>query len=287
MINVLDLGDFAQPVLVCGGAYGNLEALEALQRWADLHGFSDDRIIHTGDAAAYCADAAGASAFIRERGWPSIKGNVEEQLAAGADNCACGFDEASVCNAMSQRWYAYADAKICAEDRIWMASLPSQLAFTMAGRRFLVVHGAVDQTNRFMFESLQHAGFATQLTVAGSDAVIAGHTGIPFTRRLGDQVWHNSGALGLPANDGTRRVWFSTVAPHGDGIRFCHHALVYDHATAANKLRAANLPAGYADALETGLWPSPDILPGTEQRAAGVALNCEDHLWPSELEKAV
>ncbi|MGI9465176.1 MAG: hypothetical protein ACR2OM_14615, partial [Aestuariivirgaceae bacterium] len=78
MNKTLDLGAIDGPVLICGGAYGNLEALEALERWAALHGFAASNIIHSGDAAAYCADPHRACAFIRDRGWASIKGNVEE-----------------------------------------------------------------------------------------------------------------------------------------------------------------------------------------------------------------
>ena len=70
-----------------------------------------------------------------------------------------------------------------------------------------MVHGSVDLTNCFMFESLEEGIFAEQLDLTDADAVIAGHTGIPFTRLVGDRVWHNSGALGMPANDGTPRVW--------------------------------------------------------------------------------
>ena len=117
MNETLDLGVFEKPVLICGGAYGNLEALEALERWAALHGFSPQNIIHTGDAAAYCADPHLATAFIRERGWPSIKGNVEEQLAAGADDCACGFEEGSICNTMSEGF----SALVCPVHYKWAA----------------------------------------------------------------------------------------------------------------------------------------------------------------------
>ncbi len=287
MSNILDLGNITRPLLVCGGAYGNLEALVALERWAALHGYRDDQIVHTGDAAAYCADAAGACRFIRERGWASIKGNVEEQLAAGADDCACGFQEGSVCNELSAQWYAYADATITAADRAWMSTLPCRIEFTMNGRRFVVVHGAVDQTNCFMYESLDEMTFSDQLQLSRSDAIIASHTGIPFTRPLGSRVWHNSGALGMPANDGTTRVWFSIVTPVGGGIRFSHHGLVYDHETAARKVRTAGLPNGYADSLETGLWPSIDILPMSEAEATGVALGFDDLAWRRELDKAV
>lgn len=287
MNETLDIGAFDQPVLICGGAYGNLEALEALERWAQLHGFAHENIIHTGDAAAYCADPHLASSFIRKRGWPSIKGNVEEQLAVGADDCACGFEEGSVCNAMSAKWFAYADASISCEDRAWMAAVPSLRRFTLNGRRFLVVHGSVEKTNCFMFESLDEAVFAEQIALADCDAVIAGHTGIPFTRMIGGRVWHNSGALGMPANDATPRVWFSTLTPEGDAIRFAHHALVYDHQSAADKLRDADLPSGYADGLETGLWPSLDILPPAEKAMTGQPISRSDVLWQPALAQAI
>ena len=287
MNETLDLGTFEEPVLICGGAYGNLEALEALERWAELHEISPRNIIHSGDVAAYCADANLASQFLRKRGWPSIKGNVEEQLAAGADDCACGFEEGSVCNAMSAKWFAYADRTMSPENRAWMAEIPSYIRFTLNGRRFLVVHGSVELTNSFMFESLDETVFAKQLELADCDAVIAGHTGLPFTRAVGDQVWHNSGALGMPANDGTPRVWFSTLMPEGAGIRFARHGLVYDHGKAAGKLREADLPSGYADGLETGLWPAIDILPPTEAAATGQPIRGSDFEWQPALAQAI
>ena len=269
MTDTLDLGRIDRPLLICGGAYGNIEALQALERWADLHGFAADSIIHTGDVAAYCAAPSAATAFVRTRGWHAIKGNVEEQLADGADDCACGFEEGSVCDALSAQWYAYALAETTAEDRAWMAALPSALLFTMNGRRVMVVHGAPGQTNRFMFESLDEGEFLEYLDAASADIMIAGHTGIPFTRIFGDAVWHNSGALGMPANDGTPRVWISTVTPEPTGIRFAHHALVYDHKTAAARIHAADLPDAYGDSLNTGLWPSLDILPPHERATTG------------------
>ena len=38
------------------------------------------------------------------------------------------------------------------------------------------------------------------------------------------------------------------------------------------KHREAGLPAGYADAMQTGLWPSTDVLPPTELAQTGVPL---------------
>lgn len=262
-----------RPVLVCGGAYSNLEALTALFAAADALGIPDGRIIHTGDVVAYCADPVAAAELLRARRVHAIQGNVEESLWASQPDCGCGFDAGTECEKLSAEWFAYADARIGPELREWMGRLPCQLTFTMAGRRVRVVHGGVRQINAFHYASAPPAAFDAEFSAADADVVVAGHSGLPFTRRLGERVWHNSGALGLPANDGTPRVWYSLMIPAQGGIRFEHRALGYDHEAAREKMRAAGLPGGYAEALVTGLWPSLDTLPETERNRTGRPLD--------------
>jgi predicted phosphodiesterase len=270
--DIADFGTFTGPVLLCGGAVSNLEALEGLERQARRHGIAPDHIIHTGDVIAYCADAGAAAAFVAERGWRAIKGNVEAQLAVSSETCACGFAPGTTCDALTASWYAHADGQMTPALRRWMADLPDQAEFCLGGRRFRVVHGSVATTNRFMFASLPEAEFAAEFGRTSADAVIAGHSGLPFSRALGLRLWHNPGSLGLPANDGTPRGWYSVLEPAGDGIRLRHLSLRYDHDTAAAKMRMAGLPEGYAACLETGLWPSLDVLPEAERAATGQAL---------------
>lgn len=274
MIPHRSLGHLAAPVMICGGAYGNLEALTALLAKAENEGIPARRIIHTGDAVAYCADARTCAEQIADAGIWAIQGNVEEQLAEKGDDCACGFEEGSKCDVLARSWYAHAQDQMTPALRGWMASLPKQLSFSMSGRQVSVVHGAPSLINRFLWESLPEAEFAGELDLAMADIVIAGHTGLPFTRNLRDgRVWHNSGALGLPANDGTPRVWASIVAPDDNGPKFSHFSLDYDFTAALNKMRAVHLPAGYSDALATGIWPSADILPAAELRNTGLKLS--------------
>jgi predicted phosphodiesterase len=276
----LHIGTFTAPVLVCGGAYGNLQALQALARLQARLAIADSHVIHTGDAVAYCADTEAATRFIASRNWHAIRGNVEEQIAAGADDCGCGFEEGSACDAASALWYAHAVATLSPASKAWMTNLHDHLTFDMAGLAVRVVHGSVRQTNRFMWASLAEADFTAELDAAYADMVIAGHTGIPFTRHIGTRCWHNSGALGMPANDGTQRVWASVLEPAAaGGIRITHHALLIDASRAANGIRAERLPAGYADGLETGLWPSLDILPDEELALTGQPLQLDQQAF--------
>src|SRR6202008_961975 len=113
-----------------------------------------------------------------------------------------------------------------------------------------------------------------------------GHCGIPFTEIVDGRLWHNAGAIGMPANDGTPRSWFSILAPEGDGIAVEHHALAYDHGAAAGKIRRAGLPEGYAAALETGLWPSLDVLPRAERAERGEGLVAGGLHWYADRAQA-
>ena len=267
------------PVLVFGGPYSNLEATRAVLAEARRRAIPRERVICTGDIVAYAADAVATTAAVREAGIWAVMGNCEESLAAGAEDCACGYAEGSACDRLASEWYAHAHRTLDAESRRWMGALPRRLVIEVGGRRLAVIHGGVRQINRFVFASTPEPVKRREIAGPATDGVIAGHSGIPFTEVVAGKLWHNAGAIGMPANDGTPRVWFSLLVPAPDGLRIEHHALAYDHRSAARKMRAAGLPAGYADALETGLWPSLDVLPPAERAAAGRPIEPGAVLW--------
>jgi uncharacterized Fe-S cluster-containing radical SAM superfamily protein len=137
----------------------------------------------------------------------------------------------------------------------------------------------VRQINRFIFASTPAPVKREEIGAAECDGVIGGHCGIPFTQIIDGKLWHNAGAIGMPANDGVPTTWFSILTPGADGIAITHHALAYDYRAAAAKMRAARLPEGYAAALETGFWPSCDVLPAAELASRGVALQPGGIVW--------
>jgi len=269
----------AGPVLVFGGCYSNLEATRALRAEAVRLGIPPDHTICTGDVVAYCADARETVALIRDWGIHAIMGNCEEALGWDRDDCGCGFADGTACDQLSAAWYAHADAEISDEQREWMRSLPRRIDLLLGGRRLAVVHGSVDSINRFIFGSTPWSDKERQIALAGCDGVLGGHCGVPFTQVVAGRLWHNAGAIGMPANDGTQRGWYSLLVPTDDGIEVHAEALEYDAELAARKVRARGLPAGYAAALETGLWPSCDVLPTAELRLRGQAIPAGTLLW--------
>jgi len=258
----------APPLLVFGGPYSNLRATEAMRARAEALGIPPASVICTGDVVAYCAEPEETARAVRDWGCRVIAGNCEEQLAAGAADCACGFEEGSECDRLAKGWYPFAAARISAGMRAWMAGLPRTLAFDVAGLRVRVVHGGVAGISRFLFAS-ERAALAEEVALSGADIVVAGHAGLPFIERVGRRVWFNPGVIGMPANDGTADGWYGLVAVEAGRLVLSTHRLAYDHIAAAAAVRRAGHADGYARTLVTGLWPSLDVLPPAERAATG------------------
>lgn len=269
---VHDLGARDGPLLLFGGPYGNRQATEALLAEAARQGIAGDSLICTGDTAAYGADPQPVCDLLRGAGVATVMGNCEESLGFDRADCGCGFDDGSACDVMSARWFAYCREQLDADTKAWMRGLPRRLSLTLSGRHIAVVHGASDSINGYVFASSPASERTRQRAALGADLVVGGHAGLPFLAEDGDGLWLNAGAIGLPANDGTPRVWYALLTPHGDHVRVAIKPLDYDHEAAAARMRAAALPEGYAAALETGLWPNTDILPDAETQARGQAL---------------
>lgn len=279
---VADLGAIEGAALIFGGPYGNLEATGAVLAEAERLGIRPSRVICTGDVVAYCADPQATVDAVRSFGAVVIQGNCEESLAEGSQDCGCGYEEGSVCDLLSQRWFAYAQSRLDDEAIAWMRGLPGWARLRMAGRDLVVVHGAPSQINGMVFASTPEDVKRREIEASGGDGVICGHTGLPFSQIIDGRLWHNAGVIGQPANDGTTRAWYGVLRPLGAGISIEHHAFTYDHLGAAAKMRERGLPEEYAQSLRTGRWHNCDILPPEERARQGRPFEPETVMWSPE-----
>ena len=256
-MRIHQLGSLTGEVLIFGGPYSNLQALQALDRIAA--GFEQDNVICTGDVVAYCADPAACLALVRARGWVVVAGNCERQLASEADDCGCGFEVGSVCEVLSRHWFAYAASQIGAADRAWMAALPDAVTFDHNGRRHVVLHGGSTDVSAYLWATSPATAFEAEVTALGVqvDSVIAGHCGIGFERQVAGVTWMNAGVIGMPPHDGTPDTRFGILS--AEGFRLEH--LTYDAPAAAAAMHNAGLTGGYDRALLSGIWPNEQILP--------------------------
>lgn len=259
---------YCEKAFIFGGAYSNLQATHAILEKATAMGFSSSEIIFTGDMIAYCANPVETVELIRSNVDHIIMGNCEEAIAHSSNDCGCGFEEGSECSILSNQWYQFCQSKIDNDIASWMGRLPREIHIQIAGQKFLATHASPDSINQFIFasDSLDTAD------TRSVDGYIVGHSGIPFISFANGKPWINSGASGMPANDGTARVWFATIKPDADKLVMETNALEYQYQNAQKSMREASLVNGYMTCLETGIWPSHDILPTVEKAQTGIPI---------------
>lgn len=263
-----DLGALDGPVLLFGGPYSNLQATQALIAEAERRAVPASNAICTGDVVAYCGDPAETTALIRDWGCAVVAGNCEAQLAAGAEDCGCGFEEGSVCDALSAEWYAFASRKVDADACAWMGAAPDRIVFTHKGARWAAIHGGASDASRFIWPGdvdAMAAEIALLEAEAGPiDGVVSGHSGVAYIADIAGKTWLNAGVIGMPAHDGRRQTRFALL---DGGPRL--HDLTYDADAAAAAMADRRSP--YREALLSGWWPSEDVLPAALRRAARAA----------------
>ncbi len=257
-----DLGVLDDAVLLFGGPYSNLQALEALCEVAQAREIAPAQMICTGDVVAYCGQPAETVARMRALGCAVVAGNCEVQLAQGAASCGCGFEEGSACDLLSNAWFNYALQHIDRNDKGWMGDCPDLVSFHHQGARYAVLHGGITDVARFIWMSSDATVFdaewqAVEAVIGPVDHIIAGHAGVPFIKRTDNGRWINAGVIGMPPHDGRQQTRFAIL----DGGEVQIHRLDYDVQAAASAMERAGLPEGYRRGLLSGYWPSEDVLP--------------------------
>lgn len=264
---IVDLGVRDGPMVLFGGPYSNVHALRALLERAAELGIGPRDMICTGDVVAYCGAPSETVVAMRGTGIVTVAGNCERQLAVGAGDCGCGFDEGSVCDLLSAGWFAQAAARIDADQAAWMDGLPDVVTFAHHDARYAVIHGGIRDVARFIWPVSAPPVFADEwrglrAAVGAVDHIVCGHSGVAFVRDTPDGRWINAGVIGMPPHDGRPDTRFAMLE-RGE-VRI--HRLRYDAAGARDCMVAAGLTHGYHDALTTGVWPSQDVLPPEMRR---------------------
>ena len=280
---ITDLGTIDEPCLVFGGPYSNLQATTAILKVAEKHSIPKQRIICTGDVVAYCGEPKATTEIIRESEIHVVMGNCEESIGSNSMQCGCGYEQGSECDILSVQWFRYACEQLDDESKFWMANLPHVINFEMAGHKISVIHGAASSINRFIFPSTDIGLKKEELNLVNSDGVIAGHSGIPFSQLIDHRLWLNAGVIGMPANDGTSRVWYSILTPGENKIEVELIPLAYDFESAVDAMRKNKLPMEYSKTLKSGLWPTDEIMPARDRQCRGIALKPQKRTWNKQV----
>ncbi len=255
-------------IAVFGGVYSNHSALDAAI--ADARRRGVDAMLCLGDLGAFGPNPDKVFPLLRDAGIPVVRGNYDDSIARGLDDCQCGYTDPRD-NHYARLSYQYTFRNTSPVHRSWMAGLPFRIRFRLGGLEVLAFHGSPRQMNEFLWESATPTHFLAKLAREHrADVLVGTHTGIHWQRRIGPERWYvNAGALGRPANDGLTEVWYAILHARGRQLEVEFVPLAYDFDGLAKEMVDEGLPAEFIETIRTGWWTTClEVLPGKE-RARG------------------
>jgi diadenosine tetraphosphatase ApaH/serine/threonine PP2A family protein phosphatase len=237
-----------------GGSYGNVPAFEACL--ADAEACGADLKAFLGDAIGCCGHSEEVLALVGRTCEVLVAGNHEQQAAAGAETCGCGYsspdDEAVSCEAFQLATSALGDAS-----RAWLATWPSAAVVEAPGGRVLLCHGSPGRTSEFLYEceldDLRLEAWLDRFDVRG---FVCTHSGLPWVRRLrGGRFAVNCGVVGKPDHDGDPAVHYALIeCPASGDPRLEIRRVTYDHQAWGDQMERAGIAKVFVDPVRTGVW---------------------------------
>ncbi len=255
-------------IAVFGGVYNNHHGLAALLDEATRQ--RADAIYCLGDLGGFGPHPEKVRPLLEAGGVLGIQGNYEESLAAGREDCSCGYTDPRD-NEFADLSYRYTAERCSPDLRRWLGSLPPRRRVRVGDRELLLVHGSPRRINDFLFASTSPVAFLEVLCEQERcDGFLCTHTGLPWHRRLpsGRDVV-NVGVIGRPANDGATHVWYALIEAGAAGLGVRLRTLENGHQALAAEMRAEELPSEFVETVLTGWWTTClEILPAKERAAS-------------------
>ncbi len=254
-------------IAVFGGVYSNYLALQATLE--DARQRDVEALFCLGDMGAFGPRPDQVFPLLKEAGVLAIQGNYDDSLAAGKEDCGCGYTDPRD-NFFARISYEYTFKQTSAENKAWLGTLPKHRRLRLGPLRTLLCHGSPRILNEFLWQSTTPNGLLAKFfREFQADVILCTHTGIKWHRPVaGDKHLVNVGAIGRPENDGTTNVWYAILTA-GDGLEVEFVPVQYDHETLAREMEGEKLPVEFIETIRTGWWTTClEILPAKE-RARG------------------
>lgn len=260
---------YANRMAVMGGAYGNVPALQACLR--DARTQQCDTLAFIGDALGCCGHSDEILALVRAHFDVLVAGNLEQQAAAGAQTCGCGYaseeDERISCQA-----FTYALDSLSETNRVWLGTWPERQVVPSPLGNVLLCHGSPDATNEFLYASqLEEDRLRDWLAAYEAIGILCTHTGLPWVHTFGNgRFAANGGVVGKPDHDSDPAVHYALVDLTGRVPSVVIRRVEYDYQGWADQLACEGVASIFIQPLRTGIWTTGVVsLPAAEQHRPG------------------
>ncbi len=271
-----------EKIAVLADIHANLVALHALLE--DLDRWSPDLVIVAGDIInrgprpRECLELT--LRLAAERGWRLLRGNHERYvLSYDADRRRPDFPTSGPRHELI-RGIAWTHSQVAGHIAT-IAALPESLRLDLGGATMAVYHASTRHDRDGLYRDTPAARLREQIDPAVA-IFCAGHTHMPFTRRLGGTLVVNAGSAGLPF-DGDRRAAYARLTKGRAGWRARIVRLAYDYAAAERDFRESGmLEAAGAHGplmlreLQTGTSLLFDFVPAYHERILAGAIGADE-----------
>jgi putative phosphoesterase len=238
----------SERVAVITDVHANLPALEAALARIDALGI--ERVYCGGDLVGYGPHPDAVCQAIAARRIPTIYGNYDYAIARDLEDCGCAYITPHD-RELGQRSVEWTLANTGAEAKAFMRELPFDLRFNVGSAQVHLVHGSPRKVNEYLFEDKPASLYERLAAAETAAALVFGHTHKPWLRSHGGVLFVNCGAVGKP-KDGDPRGAFAVLDARSGTLDVSIERVAYDAEAVARQVRAAGLPAEFAERLPIG-----------------------------------
>ncbi|OWK43049.1 metallophosphoesterase family protein [Fimbriiglobus ruber] len=234
-------------ILIVSDIHANPAALAAVREPHDV-------CLCLGDLVEYGPSPTPCLAWVREHAKHTVRGNHDHGVAQGVDvQGVSGFRYLTMASRQSTA------TQLGADDRRYLARLPTSVMTTIGGKRFLLVHASPrDPLDEYV--PTDPAAWAAQLNGLRVDYLCVGHTHQQFTLAAGGTTVVNPGSIGLQ-RDGDPRARYAVIDDDKVELKRAEYdvdkTIAAVHATDMSPLAKRML----ADVYRTGRYVHPPELP--------------------------
>jgi putative phosphoesterase len=186
---------------VISDIHSNLPALCGAIRDAESRGV--EHFVAPGDLVGRGPNPVEVIRLLMERHIPALRGNMERKLLNFRRKMP-----------KKKSHFLWTVRQLGSREWEYLDELPEELTLNIEGYDLLIVHGSPISDTDSIYPSITERGLAAKLGNRSPDALICGHTHIPFTKMVRGVRVINSGAVGLSL-DGDPRGSYALVEPVG------------------------------------------------------------------------
>jgi putative phosphoesterase len=233
---------------VFGDIHGNIEALKTAYDEAVKSGAK--KIYHLGDLGGYAPFVNEVVAFLTEHGIDGVQGNYDEAVANDREHCGCKAEE-PLQEEMAHRSFAWTKSHVSPESKAYMKSLPTEIKFTVEGKKVWLFHATPKKNNLYWFEDRPEKFFQEMAGKSDADIMIYGHIHKPYRKDMGGKVFINAGSVGKP-KDGDPRACVAMIDITAQDVKVAFMRVPYDVEKTAQAIVSSGLPGYFAEKLKEG-----------------------------------